>query len=330
MTDNPSPTITEAAHKFYEMKLSSRAKATADSYNNMIKMYCRALKDRGIDPDHSPASDLSEDHIIYLIEACKDYAPSTEALCMNAASEFYQYIEAERWKPVNMSRVRFFIRTRSRRRPAYVPDYPKAELEQLIEYANKLKGEPADDDWDRLRNLRDRALIITLADTGLRIHEACNLDRGSISRHSHQAIITGKGGKVAAVRFSTRAIEAIDDYLRERAALLDGNTGKPLAGLPLFARHDKGAGRKQVKRMTTRTGDDILAKHVGALFGPGFDKEITPHTLRHRFVTKVLDETSNMELARNLARHANIQVTQRYVHMMDHELDSNYRDIFDK
>lgn len=329
MTDNHLPTIAEAAQAFYEMKLNSRAVSTAVTYNNLIKMFCKSLKDNGIDPGHSPISDMKEDHINYLIEACKGYAPSTENIAMNAASEFYQYIEAENWRTVNLSRVRFFIRTRSRRKPSYIPDYPKKELEQLIEYADRLLDAPYDGDMERLRNLRDRALILTLADTGLRIHEACNLDRGSISRESRQAVILGKGSQIAVVRFSERAIRAIDDYLSARTRVLDGKTGKPLTSLPVFARHDKGAGMKQVKRMATRTGDNILSRHVAILFGDDFDKVITPHTLRHRFVTMVLDKTGNMELARSLARHVNIQITQRYAHLMDHELDSGYRKIFD-
>jgi integrase/recombinase XerC len=222
-----------------------------------------------------------------------------------------------------------FIRTRGRRQPQHLPDYPKAELEQLIGYAEGLKGKPSDDEWEHLRNLRDRALILVLADTGLRIHEACNLDRGSISRDSRQALVTGKGNVTAIVRFSERSTMAVDDYLKERTRLLDGKTGKPLKSLPLFARHDKGAGRKQVKRMTTRTGDNILKDHVATVFGDDFDKTITPHTLRHRFVTKVLDKTGNMEVARKMARHANIGVTQRYVHITDDEMDNRYQEIFD-
>jgi site-specific recombinase XerD len=35
-------------------------------------------------------------------------------------------------------------------------------------------------------------------------------------------------------------------------------------------------------------------------------------------------------LAQELARHANIQVTQKYAHLSNEELDKGYHEIFDK
>jgi integrase len=56
---------------------------------------------------------------------------------------------------------------------------------------------------------------------------------------------------------------------------------------------------------------------------------ITPHSFRHYFVTTVLQASGNLKLAQELARHRNIQVTQRYAHLADDELDRGYSDIFD-
>jgi len=103
-----------------------------------------------------------------------------------------------------------------------------------------------------LREMRDRAFIITLADTGLRVHEACNLRRGDIDWGEGRAQIIGKGDKEAIVRFSRRSQKAIKDYLELRVSL-DGASGKQLSSLPLFARHDKGSGKK-IKPITPTTG----------------------------------------------------------------------------
>jgi integrase len=176
--------------------------------------------------------------------------------------------------------------------------------------------------------MRDRAFLLTLADTGLRVHEACKLRRGDLDWNEGRAIIIGKGDKQAVVRFSTRAMKALRDYLSARAAL-DGGSGRPLPSLPLFARHDKGAGKK-VKPITTATGRNIVKERVKQALGQEAQGKITPHSFRHYFVSTVLRGSGNLKLAQELARHSNIQVTQRYAHLSDDELDKGYYEIFEK
>ena len=162
----------------------------------------------------------------------------------------------------------------------------------------------------------------------MRVHEACQLRRGDIDWNEGRAIIIGKGDRQAVVRFSSRSLEALKEYLSNRTSL-DGSSGHPLASLPLFARHDKGAGKK-VKPITTATGRNIVTQRVVEALGEGAAGMITPHSFRHYFVTTVLKGSGNLKLAQELARHRNIAVTQRYAHLNDDELDKGYRDIFEK
>jgi integrase len=167
-----------------------------------------------------------------------------------------------------------------------------------------------------------------LADTGFRVHEACNLRRGDIDWNEGRAIIIGKGNKQAVVRFTSHSLQVIKEYLSQRAAL-DGNSGKQLSSLPLFARHDKGAGKK-IKPMTPTTGRNIVNERVGQFLGKEMVGKITPHSFRHYFVTSVLRGTGNLTVAQKLARHENIQVTQKYTHLTDDELDKAYYEVFEK
>jgi integrase/recombinase XerC len=170
--------------------------------------------------------------------------------------------------------------------------------------------------------------LITLADTGLRVHEACALRRGDLDWNEGRAIIIGKGNKQAVVRFSNRSLQALRDYLAVRARL-DGGSGRPLGALPLFARHDKGAGKK-IKPITTATGRNIVAERVEQILGAPAVGTITPHSFRHYFVTRVLQTSGNLKLAQELARHTNIAVTQRYAHLSDDELDKGYYEAFEE
>ena len=122
-------------------------------------------------------------------------------------------------------------------------------------------------------------------------------------------------------------MRAIKDYLSLRAQL-DGGSGKQLATLPLFARHDKGAGKK-IKPITPTTGRNIVAERVEQILGKEAVGKITPHSFRHYFVTTILRASGNLKLAQELARHSNIQITQRYAHLSDDELDKGYYEIFE-
>jgi site-specific recombinase XerD len=197
----------------------------------------------------------------------------------------------------------------------------------VIKCAINLAFLPTQSELQHLRNLRDRAFLITLADTGLRVHEACGLRRGDIDWNEGQAIIIGKGDRQAVIRFSSRSIKALKDYLKARSEL-DGISGKPLTSLPLFARHDKGVGKK-IKPITTKTGRKIVESRVSEVAGTNSIGTITPHSFRHYFVTTILQSSGNLKLAQELARHRNIQVTQRYAHLSNDELDQGYWDIFE-
>jgi integrase len=121
---------------------------------------------------------------------------------------------------------------------------------------------------------------------------------------------------------------AIKDYLALRSSL-DGSFGRALGSLPLFARHDRGTGKK-VKPITTTTGRNIVTQRVREALGNEAVGTITPHSFRHYFVTVVLRASGNLKLAQELARHKNIAVTQRYAHLSDDELDKGYWDIFEE
>jgi integrase len=109
---------------------------------------------------------------------------------------------------------------------------------------------------------------------------------------------------------------------------LDGGSGRPLTSLPLFARHDKGAGKK-IKPITTTTGRNIVTDRVRQILGDELVGKITPHSFRHYFVTTVLRGTGNLVMAQKLARHENIETTKRYTHLADDELDKAYFEVFE-
>jgi integrase/recombinase XerC len=323
-----SPSLAQAAAAYLDSVSLARSANTASTYRHALAQFQQVLAIRHLDPQTTPAAALPEDAIAWFAAHLKDYASATELLYLQAAKGFYEFLAAEGLSEPNLPRLRLLIRQRARRPGVRLPQFPRQDIETVLDYARSLAGQPAEDPAENLRRLRDRAFLITLADTGLRVHEACKLRRGDLDWNEGKAVVIGKGDRQAVVRFSNRAIKALRDYLSARAAL-DGASGRPLPSLPLFARHDKGAGKK-VRSITTTTGRAIVKQRVKEALGPEAVGTITPHSFRHYFVTTVLRASGNLKLAQELARHRSISVTQRYAHLSDDELDRGYHDTFEE
>jgi site-specific recombinase XerD len=322
-------TIAQAIRQYLDNVRLARSENTARSYRNALNAFAALLDEHNLPTEKTSPIDLPEDSIAWFAASLKDYAPATEQLYLTAAAGFFEYLAAERLADPNLPRLRLLIRQRARRPGQRLPQFPREYIENVIDYAINLASQPTENEADRLILLRDRALLLTLADTGLRVHEACQLRRGDIDWNEGKAIIIGKGDRQAVVRFSQRSLSALRDYLNARAAL-DGGSGRPLPSLPMFARHDRGAGKK-VKPITTTTGRNIVDQRVNEAAGPEAAQAITPHSFRHYFVTTVLRGTGgNLKMAQELARHRNIAVTQRYAHLSDDELDRGYYEVFEK
>jgi site-specific recombinase XerD len=320
-------TIQEAMEHFITNISLARSDNTAKTYHNALSAFANTLQNHQLKLQDVDVSSLSEDSVGWFAMDLKIYSPSTERLYLTAINNFFEFLAAEQYSSPNLPRIKGIIRQKARRPGLRLPQVPREKIEDVINHMINLSIDETGEPFEVLRDLRDRAFILTLADTGLRVNEACSLKRGDIDWNEGKAILIGKGNRQAVVRFSIRSMQCLKDYLNRRAAL-DGSTRKPLASLPLFARHDRGAGKKILK-MTTTTGRNIINDRVIQALGEGDKGLITPHSFRHYFVTTVLRGSGNLKLAQELARHRNIAVTQRYAHLSDDELDEGYWKIFE-
>jgi integrase/recombinase XerD len=138
----------------------------------------------------------------------------------------------------------------------------------------------------------EHALISLLALNGLRVSEATGTDiqHLGLERGHRTLVITRKGGKVVTVPLAPRTARAIDLAIGER---IDGPVFLAAEGQRLD-RH--GAGR--IVRKTARRA--------------GITKTVTPHTLRHAFITAALDAGVPLRDVQEAASHADPRTTMRY------------------
>lgn len=328
MQEEITLTIEQAIDRYLDFlqNVIGRNPKTVAAYRRGLSFFAETLHAQGIDPPHTPVAALTTEWLPHLLRDLKTYAVATEHLYTTAVSGFYRYVAGEGWAEVNLARMDSLLKQRRRLGQRLPPLGLADKVERIIAEAETQLATVKDE--DRLLVLRDAALLVTLADTGLRVSELCALRRKDIDWNRAQAMIIGKGDKQAVVRFSRRALARIRRYLAARQSL-DGQQPQSMGSLPLFARHDLAAG-KRVLPLSPRTVEKLVRHYAALALPPEEATGITPHSFRHDFVTRIVSETGNIHLAQRAARHENIGTTERYTHLSDEEVDEAYRKVFDK
>jgi site-specific recombinase XerD len=143
-----------------------------------------------------------------------------------------------------------------------------------------------------LGSARDHALISLLALNGLRISEALGADIAALDMdRGHRTLtILRKGGKHVTIPLALRTARALDLYIGER-------TVGPIFTTVEGRRMDRSAADRTVKRLARRAG---------------ITKRISPHSLRHSFITAALDAGVPLRDVQEAASHADPRTTMRY------------------
>lgn len=325
MVNNTSIVLADAITSYLHLVTNSRSSQTERTYAQALAHFAAVLQTHLIMVESATLTQLTPDWFKWYLQNLRVYAVATEQLYLTALVGFYEFCAAEYNLPLNLAQIKAFVRRRQRRLAPRVPPFPREQIESLLANVGQSILD-VDDPREPIRNLRDRAFFLTLADTGLRISEVCGLRRGQFIWKENRAIVIIKGGRESVVRFSERAIEAIQTYLQARAVFVENY--RAIDQQPIFARHDTGAG-KQLSALSAVGGRNIVNDWVCRILGSDAKGTITPHSFRHYFVTVVLRATGNIRLAQELARHKNISITQRYAHLSDSDLDQTYQHIFD-
>lgn len=148
--------------------------------------------------------------------------------------------------------------------------------------------------WSR----RDKALLILLLNTGLRLAEAASLrlDAVEIRERSGQVEVIGKGRKARQVPLNSDVRKALLEWLAVRPR----EAGETLAA-PLFLSQKGGA--LSARAIAFRVAE--LAERAGL-------KDVSPHTLRHSFAKNLIDAGVGLEKVAKLLGHGSLETTRLY------------------
>ncbi|MDT3700902.1 MAG: tyrosine-type recombinase/integrase [Thermincola sp.] len=142
---------------------------------------------------------------------------------------------------------------------------------------------------------RDRAVILVLLYTGVRVSELCDIRVRNIDFLTGHLRVTGKGGKMREVPLKPEVVEAVREYLADRAQNPYSESEHLFLGQ-----------RGPLQRDAVNT---MLEKHSVRL---GLGVRLKPHAFRHTFCTRLINKGVPLTTVSKLAGHSSVDTTARY------------------
>jgi integrase/recombinase XerD len=188
------------------------------------------------------------------------------------------------------------------RDPAELIDLPKSSLNLphalTIEEVKLLLNTP---DLNKPTGIRDAAMIELLYAAGLRVSELINLKIQDVNLEAGFVRVFGKGSKERIVPIGFFAKEKIEEYMAESRLRLLKSVVSPY----LFV-------ARAGKPMTRQGFWKLLRRYAQQA---GFNKKITPHSLRHSFASHLLEGGADLRAVQVMLGHVDISTTQIYTHV---------------
>lgn len=235
-------TVLDAANAFLSNVSKSRANLTHTAYRNALlgKNGFLPIMRKQIKAE-DPIEKLNEKHAMVYMQEILHLSPATRQLHAAAVRRFYTFIAGNDWSTVSLDRLNFLFEGGNVLSPVNRHiEYDKAKVAAFLKWVYEWVPN-GNTPTRHLRNMRDQAFAITLAESGLRVHEACKLKIKDIDFEKEAGVIVGKGNKQARFKIGSKALALIQAYLNARAKIVP-----LLPDQPVFARHDRRAGHLRI------------------------------------------------------------------------------------
>lgn len=259
---------------------------------------------------------------------------------LRAFKEFYGNLEGcHSWKSVDSDIIRDWMESMmdkgnnatsiNRRLSALRSFYRFALARKLVDkdpvhgVTGPKKGRPLpqflkENEMDRLldaeswtesfEDVRDRMVIMTFYETGIRLSELIGLDDSMVDFSNRQLKVTGKRNKQRVIPFGEELLATLRDYMKCR----DKEVNRQSEALFVSA---KG------QRMTSSQVREGVKRNLSKVCTL---KKRTPHVLRHTFATAMLNNKAGIESVKKLLGHESLSTTEIYTHTTFEQLKREY------
>ena len=173
------------------------------------------------------------------------------------------------------------------------------EMDRLLDAGSWTEG---------FEDVRDRTIIMTFYETGIRLSELIGLDDCMVDFSNRQLKVTGKRNKQRVIPFGEELLAMLRDYMKCRGKEVN------LQSDALFV-SAKG------QRMTSSQVREGVRKNLSKVCTL---KKRTPHVLRHTFATAMLNNKAGIESVKKLLGHERLSTTEIYTHTTFEQLKREY------
>jgi integrase/recombinase XerC len=198
------------------------------------------------------------------------------------------------------------------RPPKYVRPLPKMISKDEIEFSQIIKLGDNENENKRWISLCDKALILLMYGSGLRISEALSVNfKNVIDRESMLITIIGKGGKMRVVPILPIVLDAIDEYMNACPWIEMDNYKK--LDVIFFTKTGKIVSRNYFSNRIR----DYATKY-------NLPYNISPHSFRHSFATHLIENDVSITEVQKLLGHSKLSTTELYTQVSNQLLKEMY------
>ncbi|WP_314714181.1 site-specific tyrosine recombinase/integron integrase [Segatella salivae] len=173
------------------------------------------------------------------------------------------------------------------------------EMDRLLDAGSWTEG---------FEDVRDRTIIMTFYETGIRLSELIGLDDSMVDFSNRQLKVTGKRNKQRVIPFGEELLATLRDYMKCRDKEVN------LQSEALFV-------TAKGQRVTTSQVREGVKKNLSKVCTL---KKRTPHVLRHTFATAMLNNKAGIESVKKLLGHESLSTTEIYTHTTFEQLKREY------
>lgn len=275
------------------LKACSKAELTIKKYTSEISKFLNYLKENCID-----FMDLNLGHINNYLSKTK----SKRKLVVNSYSKvvinirsFLKFLCENEIMDTDFSNKIIIPKTVTKEMD-FLNDSDIEKVEQyLINRKENYIGE----------NLRDKIVFYLGLYCGLRKSEIINLDWNNvIFNQDILKILNSKGGKDRKVKFGNKLKNILTEYRK---------TSDKYIGAAV-----RGNFRKRMSQCS-------LQKIITRIFKESniYRKGLTLHSLRHTYAVKQIQKGTDIHTLKNLMGHSSIVTTEKYLHLLDENIDNS-------
>jgi len=248
---------------------------------------------------HHPLEEITSDRVRAFLNSLRNeraLAPKTVCNAWTALSSFWTWAEMELQTP---HVIRGRIKAPKVPRPQIVP-YTEVEVKALLAACDHASGVQK---AARPTALRDRAIIVTLVDTGVRVSELCafRIENYTSSR-GQLMVLKGKSSKARTVFLGKAGQRALWRYLADRP---DASSAEPLFATRSNLHMDRHGVRHMIQGAAKRAGV----------------QNATVHRFRHTFAINFLRNGGNPLELQQLLGHEKMDTLQIYVTLARADLE---------